>query len=249
MIAQHDFLRRTLAAAAIAALLTAPHAMPALAQDGASLVPGTPYATVRKTLEAQGFEVLAFPRSAQDSTCGDICDAYPEILDCSGMGINPCRFAFRDPRGGYLVGVASGETPDQLTLDAIGVANAEDSKSIERYLADRPEVSEVRPPESNPPNKEPAAASAPTLQEPDDGADTTQLLLIGGLILAGLIVYLLPSIIAFRRHHHYRWPILAFNVVAAWTGLGWIGTLVWAVWPKASAIADPLFHDATGSGR
>lgn len=69
--------------------------------------------------------------------------------------------------------------------------------------------------------------------------------LVGFLILAALI-YFIPAFIAFHRRHHYRWPIFAFNLGAAWTGLGWIGTLVWALWPAHSAIIDPIVGDATG---
>ncbi|MFN3465092.1 MAG: superinfection immunity protein [Terricaulis sp.] len=72
-----------------------------------------------------------------------------------------------------------------------------------------------------------------------------QINIVGFLILAALI-YFIPAIIAFHRRHHYRWPIFAFNLGAAWTGLGWIGTLVWALWPAQSAIIDPIVGDATG---
>lgn len=72
--------------------------------------------------------------------------------------------------------------------------------------------------------------------------------LVGFLILAALL-YFIPAIVAFHRRHHYRWPIFAFNLGAAWTGLGWIGTLVWALWPAQSAIIDPIVGDATGSDR
>jgi hypothetical protein len=75
-----------------------------------------------------------------------------------------------------------------------------------------------------------------------------QINLVGLLILAALL-YFIPAIIAFRRRHHYRWPIFAFNLGAAWTGLGWIGTLVWALWPAQSAIIDPVISDATGIDR
>ncbi|ANP46053.1 superinfection immunity protein [Candidatus Viadribacter manganicus] len=72
--------------------------------------------------------------------------------------------------------------------------------------------------------------------------------LVGFLILAALI-YFIPAIIAFRRRHYYRWPIFAFNLGAAWTGLGWISTLVWALWPAQSAIIDPIIGDATSIDR
>lgn len=49
---------------------------------------------------------------------------------------------------------------------------------------------------------------------------------IGFLVLVPL--FLLPTIIAFRRHHPNRFAILAINVALGATGIGWIGSLVWA---------------------
>lgn len=69
------------------------------------------------------------------------------------------------------------------------------------------------------------------------------------LILVGLAIYLAPTIIAFSRGHRFRWPILAFNIGAGWSGIGWVWTLVWSVWPSNSAIADPLVVDAAGVER
>ena len=50
---------------------------------------------------------------------------------------------------------------------------------------------------------------------------------VGVLLL--LVVYLAPAIVAFARRHRRRWAILTFNVVLGWTGLGWIGALVWSL--------------------
>ncbi len=81
----------------------------------------------------------------------------------------------------------------------------------------------------------------------EDG--TTETLLFFGLIALGIAAYMIPSIVAFSRRHRYQWPLFAFNLGAAWTGIGWIGCLVWAVWPERSAIVDPLLGDATGIDR
>lgn len=43
-----------------------------------------------------------------------------------------------------------------------------------------------------------------------------------------LVIYFIPSWVAFSRRHPNRWPILAINVVFGGTGLGWLGSLIWA---------------------
>lgn len=75
----------------------------------------------------------------------------------------------------------------------------------------------------------------------------------GGLLIAlvavlGAALYALPSIIAIARGHAYRWVILAINLVAGWTLLGWLGSMVWAVWPSEKALVDPLLGSVTGTG-
>lgn len=50
------------------------------------------------------------------------------------------------------------------------------------------------------------------------------------IILAGaLFVYVLPTFIAFARRHPNRWVILLINAVFGATGLGWFGSLIWAM--------------------
>ncbi|MFG1341887.1 superinfection immunity protein [Xanthobacter autotrophicus] len=41
-------------------------------------------------------------------------------------------------------------------------------------------------------------------------------------------VYFLPAIIAHRRGHRNSQAILVLNLFLGWTGLGWIGAMVWA---------------------
>ena len=50
------------------------------------------------------------------------------------------------------------------------------------------------------------------------------------------LVYLLPALIALMRGHHYLAPIVALNVTAGWTGIGYVVCLCWAVWPKGKTL-------------
>ncbi len=47
-------------------------------------------------------------------------------------------------------------------------------------------------------------------------------LLIVALIFLGFPVYFLPAYIAGKREHPKRRKILLWNVLTAWTGIGWI---------------------------
>ncbi|MBX9459505.1 MAG: superinfection immunity protein [Rhizobium sp.] len=58
----------------------------------------------------------------------------------------------------------------------------------------------------------------------DDGAS-----FVMGLVIVGAIFYLIPTWIAFARRHPNRWPIAVINIVLGGTGLGWLGSLVWAM--------------------
>ena len=53
---------------------------------------------------------------------------------------------------------------------------------------------------------------------------------VAGLILIGVTLagYFFPSIIAVARGHHNTLAIFLLNLLLGWTGLGWIGALVWA---------------------
>ncbi|GAK13976.1 superinfection immunity protein [Geomicrobium sp. JCM 19039] len=53
------------------------------------------------------------------------------------------------------------------------------------------------------------------------------LLAIGALI--GVAVYFVPTIIAFARNKQNKIAILVLNLLAGWTFLGWVGSLVWAL--------------------
>lgn len=47
--------------------------------------------------------------------------------------------------------------------------------------------------------------------------------------------YLLPSTIAFAKRHRNREAVLALNVLAGWTIVGWLIALVWATYPDPSS--------------
>ena len=58
-----------------------------------------------------------------------------------------------------------------------------------------------------------------------DGGSGISLLIV--VVIAGLL-YFLPSVCAFRRRHHQRGAILALNILAGWTAIGWVVAFVWA---------------------
>ena len=60
-------------------------------------------------------------------------------------------------------------------------------------------------------------------------------------------VFVLPSVIAFTRRHKYRWIILAINIIFGATGVGWLISFIWAVWPQKTSLVDPI-GDPSGKG-
>lgn len=49
------------------------------------------------------------------------------------------------------------------------------------------------------------------------------------LLIPFLFIYVLPTFIALYRRHPNRWPIMMTNVLFGATGLGWFGSLIWAM--------------------
>jgi len=49
------------------------------------------------------------------------------------------------------------------------------------------------------------------------------------VIFLAICVYLLPTIVASARKVRRQYAILALNVLAGWTFVGWVGALVWAI--------------------
>ena len=50
-----------------------------------------------------------------------------------------------------------------------------------------------------------------------------------GLLTLCVVIYFLPLLIATAREHKNRIAILLLNLFLGWTGLGWLGALIWAV--------------------
>ncbi|MBX9453219.1 MAG: superinfection immunity protein [Mesorhizobium sp.] len=71
----------------------------------------------------------------------------------------------------------------------------------------------------------PAVAQSATDSDPVD-AFLVQYTVVMAVILA---LYVIPSIVAFARKHPNRWLILVINIVFGGTGIGWLGSLVWAM--------------------
>jgi len=60
------------------------------------------------------------------------------------------------------------------------------------------------------------------------------------VIAIGLPLYFLPSIIAFRRDHVYKGAITVINLVFGFTGLGWAGSMIWALYPEQRTPSAPV---------
>ena len=50
-----------------------------------------------------------------------------------------------------------------------------------------------------------------------------------GLLVLCSTIYFLPLFIAIAGDHKNRIAICLFNLFLGWTGLGWLGALIWAV--------------------
>jgi hypothetical protein len=48
-------------------------------------------------------------------------------------------------------------------------------------------------------------------------------------------IYFLPAIVAFGRHHRNGVAIFVLNLLAGWTGIGWLVAIVWAFTKPARA--------------
>ncbi|AJX34757.1 superinfection immunity protein [Burkholderia oklahomensis] len=55
---------------------------------------------------------------------------------------------------------------------------------------------------------------------------------VGSVVAVAL--YFLPAIVADRRRRRDKLTIALFNALFAWTGIGWLLTLYWALQPNAA---------------
>lgn len=53
-------------------------------------------------------------------------------------------------------------------------------------------------------------------------------------------IYFIPTFVAFGRRHPNRWLIMVINVAFGGTGIGWLGSLVWAF--QAVHLSDQGTH-------
>ena len=61
------------------------------------------------------------------------------------------------------------------------------------------------------------------------------------LIVAGVTFYFIPSMVAYTRDHPHRLAILIVNLLFGASGIGWIGSLIWAlVTPRAIDMSIPV---------
>jgi len=69
------------------------------------------------------------------------------------------------------------------------------------------------------------------------------LLALSGLVFGAavlLAMYFHPTIIALKHNHLNAGAIVALNLFLGWTGLGWIGALIWASMNTAKPVAAGL---------
>lgn len=57
------------------------------------------------------------------------------------------------------------------------------------------------------------------------------------MLLITLLIYVTPMLVAHRRNHANFSAIAAFNLLAGWTVIGWIISLVWAMTNNVKAQA------------
>lgn len=63
------------------------------------------------------------------------------------------------------------------------------------------------------------------------------LIIVICLFLAALLIYFLPSLIALGRHKKQQLAIILLNLFAGWTGIVWLGCLIWAAVKEQSDTA------------
>jgi len=68
------------------------------------------------------------------------------------------------------------------------------------------------------------------------------------LVLLALALYFTPFIIALTRGHSYKWVIFGLNAIG-FSGVTWLVSFVWAVWPSEKSLIDPVAGNVTGTGR
>ena len=89
------------------------------------------------------------------------------------------------------------------------------------------------------------ASTASAVYANNDAVNAIVALLLVALALG---VYFTPFIIALLRGHTYKWVIFGLNAVG-FSGVTWLISFVWAVWPADKSLIDPVAGNVTGTGR
>ena len=61
-------------------------------------------------------------------------------------------------------------------------------------------------------------------------------------------LYFAPFIIALLRHDSYKQVIFGLNTID-FSGITWLVSFAWAVWPSEKSLINPVAGNSTGSGR
>jgi hypothetical protein len=105
------------------------------AEFGAGHWSGMPYDKARVELLRKGYKPAKLKGLSSDIFCreNELCEKYPELVQCSGVSSNPCIFAFTKThrRKQYIVVITTGETYFRVTQ--VRPANPSDKS----FIADR----------------------------------------------------------------------------------------------------------------
>jgi Superinfection immunity protein len=66
-----------------------------------------------------------------------------------------------------------------------------------------------------------------------------ELIIVGILGIPATAVYFVPTIVAYAGRKRSRVGILLLNLFAGWTGIGWVGAMIWAVVNESERAAPP----------
>lgn len=114
-------IRRPGLGGALAACLLLPACVESQSFNDASYV-GRPYDLVRRELVSKNMSPANRVHTVAESFCSDgFCSRYPEVIECAGTGVRPCRFDFveRGSNAHYVV-TTTGEVA--MTVNSVRLA-------------------------------------------------------------------------------------------------------------------------------
>lgn len=107
---------------------------------------GLDYSVARARMIARGFRPAKISRGDEYDLCEmKHCPPFPEAIECSGTGLNECRFAFQGPDGRYAVATTVGEGDDP-GLDRIDWASQQEAGEVVNRIAGRPAMPDSETP-------------------------------------------------------------------------------------------------------